>query len=617
MNRYPLWKYLLLVAVIVVGMLYAAPNLFGNQPAVQVSRANGKPAPQSLTSRVRHILAKNNLQPRRVGYSHGSVLARYQSNDKQLKAAGALKRALGDKETVALNLAPQTPAWLRSINAEPMALGLDLRGGVHFLLKVDTQALFKKRYQQYVRDLAKYLRKKSIGYRRAHQVKDGVQISFGNAQTLNKARNALSGKYTSLTFKRAKGAPNTLLASYTTQKHQSIVNSALQTNLNTLRNRVDELGVSEPLVQRQGRNHIVVELPGVQNTTRAKRLLGKTATLEYHLVDTQHSAQKAARTGSVPSGDSLYHTKKGKPILLKKSVIVSGDQLTGASAGIDKKSGSPDVQVTLNHQAAKHMFNVTAAHVGDPMAVLYTQTKLNTVYKNGKRITKRETQQKVISVATIRSAFGKRFQTTGLGRSEAHDLALLLRAGSLAAPVNIVEQRTVGPSLGADNIAKGRIAVIAGFLLVVVFMAIYYGIFGLIADCALFMNLVLIVAALSILQATLTLPGIAGIVLTVGMAVDANVLIFERIREELDAGVSPQSAIKTGYDRALSSIADANITTLIAALVLFGFGTGPVQGFAITLSIGIVTSMFTAIVGTRALVNLIYGRRQRLTGLSI
>ncbi|NNC22727.1 protein translocase subunit SecD [Salinisphaera sp. USBA-960] len=617
MNRYPLWKYLLLAVVIVVGLLYAAPNLFGNQPAVQISRASGDPVPQSLVPRVREVLSQNDIEPVSVGYSKGRILARYKTNDQQLKAASQLKQTLGDKNTIALNLAPRTPEWLRSINAQPMALGLDLRGGVHFLLNVDTQALFKKRYQQHTRDLAAHLREQSIRYKRAHRVDDGVRISFGSDQALAKARDSLSAKYSALEFKRANDARHTLVASYTSKQRKSIVDSALTTNLNTLRNRVNELGVSEPLVQRQGRSHIVVELPGVQNTARAKRLLGKTATLEYHLVDQQHSPQKAKRTGDVPEGSALYQTKDGSPILLQKDVIASGDQLTGASAGFDKKSGSPDVQVTLNSQAADKMFNVTSAHVGDPMAVLYTQTKLDTVYKDGKRVTNRTTEQKVISVANIRSAFGKRFQTTGLSRGQAHDLALLLRAGALAAPVHIVQQRTVGPSLGADNIAKGRIAVIIGFLLVVVFMACYYKLFGLIADCALFMNLVLIVAALSILQATLTLPGIAGIVLTVGMAVDANVLIFERIREELSAGNGPQSAIKIGYDRALSSIADANVTTLIAALMLFGFGTGPVQGFAITLSIGIVTSMFTAIIGTRAIVNLVYGRRQRLTSLSI
>lgn len=614
MNRYPLWKYLLLAAVLIGGLLYAAPNLFGNQPAVQVTQASGQPVAQSLVDRVRKVLTEQDIEPTRVDYNDGRVLARYESNDQQLKAAGALKRSLGDKKTVALNLAPQTPDWLRSINAQPMSLGLDLRGGVHFLLNVDTPTLFKKRYQQYARDLSEYLRKQSIRYRRAHQVKEGVEISFADSEMLEKARSALSGKYSTLTFERS---ANTLIASYTDKKRASIVDSAIATNLDTLRNRVNELGVSEPMVQRQGRTNIVVELPGVQNTARAKRLLGKTATLEYHLVAQHKGARKAERTGNIPQGTELHHTQDGRPILLNKDTIASGDQLTGAQAGLDKKTNTPNVQVTLNGQAADKMFNVTSAHVGDPMAVLYTQTKLDTVYKDGERVTKRETEQKVINVANIRGAFGKQFQTTGLGRKEAHDLALLLRAGALAAPVHIAAQRTVGPSLGADNIAKGRIAVIVGFLVVVVFMAVYYRVFGLIADCALFMNLVLIMAALSILQATLTLPGIAGIVLTVGMAVDANVLIFERIREELAAGNSPQAAIKTGYDRALSSIADANITTLIAALVLFGFGTGPVQGFAITLSIGIVTSMFTALIGTRALVNLIYGRRQRLAGLSI
>ena len=388
-------------------------------------------------------------------------------------------------------------------------------------------------------------------------------------------------------------------------------------NLTTLRNRVNELGVAEPLVQRQGESRIVVELPGVQDTAEAKRLLGKTATLEYRLVAQGKDAQAAQSSGTPPPGTELYETREGRPILLEQDVIASGDQLVDASSGFDQQSGSPAVFVTLDGQAASKMFDVTSAHVGDPMAVLFIENKIETRYENGEEIRERKKVEEVISVANIRSAFGKRFQTTGLERNEAHDLALLLRAGALAAPVNIVEERTIGPSLGADNIEQGRMAVIVGFLLVVAFMVVYYRGFGLFANAALFMNLVLIVALLSLLQATLTLPGIAGIVLTVGMAVDANVLIFERIREELDAGNTPQSAIKAGYDKAFSSIADANVTTLIAAVVLFGFGTGPIKGFAVTLSLGIITSMFTAIVGTRAIANLVYGRKRRLQSLSI
>lgn len=617
MNRYPLWKYLLLLAVLVAGVLYAAPNLFGDQPAVQVSRANGNEARPALKQRVQSILKNADLPPVSVTLSSGQLLARYGSTDTQLKAAGALKRKLGDDYTVALNLAPKTPAWLRAIDARPMALGLDLRGGVHFLLQVDMQAVFKNKYDSYARDIPHYLRQQSIRYSRASSDGQSVTLKFPNQQSMNKARNALQSQFSTLQFNEAPKAENTLIAQYGPQERQHIVDSTMTTNLNTLRNRVNELGVAEPLVQREGRNRIVVELPGVQDTAEAKRLLGKTATLQYRLVAQGHDPQEAAKTGNIPSGTQLFRTKDGSPILLKDDIIASGDQLVDASSGFDQQSGSPAVFVTLDGQAASKMFNVTSAHVGDPMAVLYIENKLDTTYKNGKKITTRKKVEKVISVATIRGAFGKRFQTTGLSRGEAHDLALLLRAGALAAPVNIVEERTIGPSLGADNIAQGRLAVIVGFLLVVIFMGIYYRGCGMFANAALFMNLILIVALLSILQATLTLPGIAGIVLTIGMAVDANVLIFERIREELDTGNTPQSAIKAGYDKAFSTIADANITTLIAGLVLFGFGTGPVKGFAITLSLGIVTSMFTAIVGTRAITNLIYGRRRNLKRISI
>lgn len=617
MNRYPLWKYLLLVVVLVVGVLYALPNLFGEQPAVQVSRANGNPASAQLAGRVKTILSNADMAAQSVGLTDGRLLARYDGTEKQLKAAGVLKRKLGDDYTVALNLAPSTPAWLRAVAAKPMSLGLDLRGGVHFLLQVDMDTVFKNTYDRYARDVPHYLRDQSIRYQRAYRDGQSVKLIFPNAASMSKAQRALSNQFNNLQFQGAPDADNTLVGTLTQDRAHDLRNQALEQNLTTLRNRVNELGVAEPLVQRQGQDRIVVELPGVQDTAQAKRLLGKTATLQYRLVAQGHDPQQAAKTGDVPEDTELYHTKDDQPILLKDDVIASGDQLVDASAGFDQKSNQPAVFVTLDGQAASKMYDVTSAHVGDPMAVLYTETRFETHYRNDKKITTQHKDQRVISVANIQSAFGKRFQTTGLAQGEAHDLALLLRAGALAAPVNIVSERTIGPSLGADNIAEGERAVVVGFLVVVAFMAIYYGVFGLIADLALFMNLVLVVAALSIIQATLTLPGIAGIVLTIGMAVDANVLIFERIREELDAGNTPQSAIKSGYDKAFTSIFDANITTLIAALMLFGFGTGSVKGFAVTLSLGIVSSMFTAIIGTRAVVNLVYGRRKRLKKISV
>ncbi|MES1927291.1 protein translocase subunit SecD [Salinisphaera sp. T31B1] len=617
MNRYPLWKYLLLLAVIAVGVLYALPNLYGEQPAVQVSQASGDPANQALVQRVRRTLDNAGMPPVDITLEDGRLLALYPGTEAQLKAAGALKRELGDDYTVALNLASSTPDWLRAIGAEPMALGLDLRGGVHFLLEVDMDSVFNSTYDRYARDIPRFLRDQSIRYSRASRDGDSVRLIFPNEQVMDQARSALSSEFNVLDFRPAPNAENTLVAVLNETEQRRITDFALQQNLTTLRNRVNELGVAEPLVQRQGDSRIVVELPGVQDTAEAKRLLGKTATLEYRLVAQGEDAQAAERTGNVPAGTQLYHTRDGQPILLDDDVIASGDQLVDASSGFDQQSGTPAVFVTLDGQAASKMFDVTSAHVGDPMAVLFIENKVDTRYEDGKEIRTRRKVEQVISVANIRSAFGKRFQTTGLERGEAHDLALLLRAGALAAPVNVVEERTIGPSLGADNIAQGRLAVIVGFLLVVGFMMVYYRAFGLFANAALFMNLILIVALLSLLQATLTLPGIAGIVLTIGMAVDANVLIFERIREELDSGNTPQSAIKSGYDKAFSSIADANITTLIAAIVLFGFGTGPIKGFAVTLSLGILTSMFTAIVGTRAIANLVYGRKRRLNSLSI
>ncbi|MES1928100.1 protein-export membrane protein, SecD/SecF family [Salinisphaera dokdonensis CL-ES53] len=617
MNRYPLWKYLLLLFVLAAGVLYALPNLYGEQPAVQVSQASGDPASQALVQRVRRTLTEADAAPRDITLEEGRLLALYENTESQLKAAGVLKRQLGNDFTIALNLAPSTPDWLRAVGAEPMALGLDLRGGVHFLLEVDMETVFNETYDRYSRDLPRFLRDESIRYSRATRDGDTVRLQFPNTDVMSEARNALTSEFSVLEFREASGGDNMLVATLNETEQQRITDFALQQNLTTLRNRVNELGVAEPLVQRQGDSRIVVELPGVQDTAEAKRLLGKTATLEYRLVAQGKDAQAAQSSGTVPAGTELYQTRDGRPLLLEQDVIASGDQLVDASSGFDQQSGSPAVFVTLDGQAASKMFDVTSAHVGDPMAVLFIENKIETRYENGEEIRERKKVEEVISVANIRSAFGKRFQTTGLERKEAADLALLLRAGALAAPVNIVEERTIGPSLGADNIEQGRMAVVVGFLLVVVFMVIYYRGFGLFANAALFMNLILIVALLSLLQATLTLPGIAGIVLTVGMAVDANVLIFERIREELDAGNTPQSAIKAGYDKAFSSIADANVTTLIAAVVLFGFGTGPIKGFAVTLSLGIVTSMFTAIVGTRAIANLVYGRKRRLQGLSI
>lgn len=617
MNRYPLWKYLMLTVVLAIGTLYSLPNLFGEQPAIQISAEGGGAVGAALQQRVLDHLQSNGIETRGASLSDGRLLVRIASSDAQLRGADLLRRELGNDYVVALNLAPTTPGWLRAINAKPMNLGLDLRGGVHFLLEVDMETVVSDMYDRYARDIPRLLRKENVRYTRAARDGEVVRVRFANAEHMDSGLKLLRNEFDTLRITPADGEAHTVVARPTEQEITRVKQLALEQNLTTLRNRVNELGVAEPLVQRQGDDRIVVELPGVQDTAEAKRLLGKTATLEYRLVAQGEDPEAAARRGVAPPGTDLYRTRDGRPILLKEDVIASGDQLVDASAGFDQQSGTPAVFVTLDGAAASKMFDTTQQHVGDPMAVLFIENKIETTYENGEEVRKRVKVEEVINVATIRGTFGKRFQTTGLSSQEAHDLALLLRAGALAAPVNIVEERTVGPSLGQDNIEQGRLAVILGFLMVVAFMAVYYRGFGLFANAALFTNLVLIVAVLSMLQATLTLPGIAGIVLTVGMAVDANVLIFERIREELDAGNSPQASISSGYDKAFSSIADAQITTLIAALVLFGFGTGPIKGFAVTLSIGIVTSMFTAIVGTRALANLTYGRKRRLQSVSI
>ncbi len=626
MNRYPLWKYLLIIAVLVAGVVYALPNLFGEQPAVQVSPAvrAAQMGPQ-LADRIKALLEKDGIPYRGIEADEGRLIARFANTEDQLRARDAIDRALDRTYSVALNLVPKTPAWLQAIDALPMYLGLDLRGGVYFLMEVDMDAAIRLAEERYLSDIRSALRDEKVRYvtiaRRAatEQRPAGVEIKFRDAQTREEARKLLEDQFrdVNLTELERGGTPY-LMAVLSEEERRETKRFALQQNLATLRNRVNELGVAEPVIQQHGEERIVVQLPGVQDPVRAREILGATATLEYHAVDTEHGVQEAVR-GRVPLGSKLYREREtGDPILLKKRVIVTGDQITDAASGFDQQSGSPAVFVTLNDKGARKMDRFTKENVGKPMAVVYIETKtVTTINEEGEPVKKRETFEEVISVANIRERFSKRFQTTGLDNTEeAADIALLLRAGALAAPVDIVEERTIGPSLGKDNVDQGQRSVILGFVLVLGFMVLWYRGFGLVANVALAVNLVLIIAVLSMLQATLTLPGIAGIVLTVGMAVDANVLIFERIREEIRNGNSPQASISAGYEKALSTIADANITTLIAAIVLFTFGTGPIKGFAITLSIGIVTSMFTAIMGTRAVVNLLWGRR-RLSRLSI
>jgi preprotein translocase subunit SecD len=609
MNRYPAWKYVLILAILLIGGLYALPNMFGKDPAIQVTSARGFEIPLDLEANVEDALVVETIPFKNKERVGNRLLYRFNSAEDQLRASEVLSESLGEQYVVALNLAHATPTWLRALGGKPMTLGLDLQGGVHFLMQVDMDTARGQQLDRYVDDLRASLREERIRYVSVRREGNGLLALLRTDEDRQAALNvmrrdqSLQGLDVSETDTAEYFG---ISARVLEQQLQELQQTALRQNITTLRNRVNELGVAEPVIQQQGADRVVVQLPGVQDTVEAKKIIGATATLEYRAVDEANDAFSAAQSGRVPPESRLY-MDQGQPILLQKRLIVSGDQLIGASSGFDQQTGQPQVSVTLDGVGAKRMLDFTRDNVGNRMAVVYIEQK-----PGGKKT------EEVISVAVVREPFGKRFQTTGLdSMNEASQLALLLRAGALAAPMEIVEERTVGPSLGADNVEQGFKSVVIGFLLVLVFMAIYYRVFGLVADLALFANLILLISLLSMLGATLTMPGIAGIVLTVGMAVDANVLIFERIREEIRNGNTPQASIRAGYDKAFSTIADANITTLIAAFVLFLFGTGPIKGFAVTLSLGIVTSMFTAIMGTRAVVNLIYGGKKRVAKLAI
>ncbi len=618
LNQNTWWRYLLLAASLFFGALYALPNLFGEDPAVQISGLRGAPVDEALAQRVSGVLDRANIAVKQLETGTEHLLVRFNDTESQLQAVDRVRDALGVRYGVALNLAPSTPAWLRALDAKPMYLGLDLRGGVHFLMDVDMDTAIEQAEERYVEDVRTQMQEKNIRYRGIGRVPSGgLEVVYSNEEDRSRGYDQIRSSSPELviTEQEKDGYPS-LVGIISEAEQRNIRKFALAQNITTLRNRINELGVAEPVVQQQGERRIVVQLPGVQDTVRAKEILGGTASLEYRLVD-QTNDVTSALNGRVPPGSKLYRDRDGNPYLLRKSVIVTGDQVIDAASGFDSQNNSPNVSVTLDSTGARRMGRVTAENVGKPMAVVFIENKTITRMVDGEPVRTKQRTEQIISVATIRDAFSKRFQTTGLDSpQEARDLALLLRAGALAAPIEIVEERTIGPSLGKDNIEKGFISVVIGFVLVLIFMAVYYRAFGLVANMALFTNVVLIVSVLSLLQATLTLPGIAGIVLTVGMAVDANVLIFERIREELRAGASPQTAIHRGYEQAFSTIADANITTLIAAIVLFAFGTGPIKGFAVTLSIGIVTSMFTAIFGTRVIINAMHGGR-RVEKLSI
>ena len=600
-NKYPLWKYLFLAAVVAMGCLFALPNLYGDDPAVQISARTGDLDP-GLETQVEVTLENAGIEGFRFRPDEGRLLVLFEDGDSQVRARDLIQRDFSNRNTVALNLVPATPDWLRAIG-KPMGLGLDLRGGVHFLMEVDIAAAINQSEAGYIDEFRSFLRNRDIRFRGAQHSENGVDVRFETASVRDEALSAIRREYLDLDLTTNEKDGNFFInAKLSDLARENERRAALDQNIITLRNRVNELGVAEPIVQQQGRERIVVQLPGVQDTTIAKEILGATATLEYRMV-----AQ-----GAGANSKEYTLREDGSPIFLQRRVIVTGDQIKDASSGIDTQSGSPAVFINLDGAGAKRMQKVSSENIGNPMAVVFIENQVTTEKQGDEYVKKRTRVEQVINVATIRDVLSHRFQTTGLDTNEARNLSLLLRAGALKAPVEIVEERTVGPSLGQENIDRGKTSVLIGLALVLVFMVFYYKVFGLIANLALVVNLVLIVAVLSSLSATLTLPGIAGIVLTVGMAVDANVLIFERIREELRVN-NVQAAIHSGYEKAVVTIADANITTLIAAVVLFVFGTGPIKGFAVTLSIGIVTSMFTAIFGTRAIVNWLYGGKKLKT----
>jgi preprotein translocase subunit SecD len=614
MNRYPWWQNVLVGLVLSAGLLVALPNIFGEEPALQISQASGNKLGDPEIEEVKRIVGTAGVQAKSVTADEGRVLVRFANVEEQIKAGDTIREALGKGYVAALTLAPRTPDWLAAIGLKPMSLGLDLRGGVHFLFQVDIESAIRQRLERYATDYSKILRDARI--RRNVRVDgDVVRIQLPDAADAEKAEKLVRDSDPNMDLQVQSDAGGTTIAARMTPKLiKERQDFAIQQNTVTLRNRVNELGVAEPVVQRQGVDRIVVQLPGVQEPAQAERILGATATLEFRMVCDGENPVEAKQKGRAPVGCELYEDRGGSPVLLRRRVIVTGDQLVDASQAFDQ--GMPAVSVRLDAKGGRDMLETTKANLNKPMAVVFVEQKRDRVERDGQVIDVPREEKEVISIATIRGVFSSQFQITGLDVMEARDLALLLRAGALAAPIYKVEERTVGPSLGQDNIDTGIRATVIGMVLVAIFMMFYYRAFGIVANLALVANVILLVALLSLLQASLTLPGIAGIVLTVGIAVDANVLINERIREELRNGNSPQASIHAGYEKAFATIADSNITTLIAGLVLFAFGSGPVKGFAVVLSLGILTSMFTAVTVSRSIVNAIWGGR-RLERVSV
>jgi len=608
MNRYPLWKYLLIVAAVAIGLLYTLPNFYGEVPAVQVSplRSNLK-TDAALMAKVEEVLKKAALTPEGIALDATSVKARFSGTESQIKAKDALQTALGDDYVVALNLLSRSPQWLASIGALPMYLGLDLRGGVHFLMQVDMKSALSKKLEAYTNDIRGLLREQRLQYSGLSREGQSISVRFRDASLRDKALARISKEMPDLELRAADdGGEFRISGSLSIEAQRKNQEFALQQNITTLRNRVNELGVAEPIIQQQGADRVVVQLPGVQDTAKAKDILGRTATLEVRMVDDERmdpAMLQQAKAGQVPFGTELYYERSGQPVLVKKQVILTGERINDAQPGFDNQTGEPAVHLNLDGTGARIFQQYTRENVGKRMAIL--------LFERGKG--------EVVTAPVIRTEIGGgRVQISGrMTTQEAKDVSLLLRAGALAAPMEIIEERTIGPSLGAENIEIGFNSTLYGFAAIAVFMIIYYNIVGVFSIVALAANVLFLVALLSMLQATLTLPGIAGIALTLGMAIDANVLINERIREELRNGVSPHAAIFSGYDRAWGTILDSNITTLIAGFALFAFGSGPVKGFAVVLCLGILTSVFSAVVVSRGMMNLYYGGRRKLDHISI
>ena len=609
MNRYPFWKYIIILITLLVGVIYTLPNFFGEAPAVQVSAGKVTVRVDDGTlSRVEAALKTASLAPTRLTLEGNSVWARFDTTDNQLKAKDAIERALNPdpadpSHIVALNLVPRSPAWLAALNAKPMYLGLDLRGGVHFMLQVDMRAAITKRLDTLASDIRLTLREKDVRHGGVSREGNSIEIRARDAATLEAARRAITDSQPDLQLAESQGGEPRLVATFKPQALQAVQNDAVKQNITTLHNRVNELGVAEPVIQQQGADRVVVQLPGVQDTAKAKDILGRTATLEMRLVDESTEGRAAELSnGPVPFGSEKFLLRDGSSVIVKRQVILTGDSLTDAQPGFDSQTQQPKVDLTVDAKGGRIMRDVSRENLRKRMAII--------LFEKGKG--------EALTAPVIQAELGTRFQISGsMTTVEANDLALLLRAGSLAAPMEIIEERTIGPSLGADNIAKGFKSVTWGFVVIVLFMMVYYHLFGVFSSIALTFNLLLLVAILSMLQATLTLPGIAAVALTLGMAIDANVLINERIREELRGGASPQAAIHSGYDRAWTTILDSNVTSLIAGLALLAFGSGPVRGFAVVHCIGILTSMFSAVFFSRGLVNWWYGRQKKLKTVSI